>query len=689
MLKVSDRFKQEVENQTMGRKTSAKVRFEIVDDLAYEDVALTFPNPSSLSPLAQDQLTDRIRSMSDNYGTFEENRFLLNGGFKVAPTSQEIVEKDINMGFWSEELSNANGVFQDPLRFELTFTEKHKSVGLSLYFDNQHEEYPVDFDIRVYEDDILLKSFEVRNNERSPYILINKLINYNKVEIDIFKWSKPNTRCKVSEITFGIVEEYTDDELINVRTIQELSPTSKTIPSDEIKFKIDNSSKLFNPLNPKGFYEFLTKGQEVYSEIGVEVREGEFEYVPVGKFYLYDWTSDDGTLTATFTARDMFEILNDREVEEDKTPKKISLYDFIENIMIQNDVEEYKITPSLKNIYTDGVHRKMSYRRLLEHALVIGKCVAFQDNYGIICIEEMITATDVPFAVTVSEPPALGSVKELTNGKSIVTYNLSSFEKDRWRLDGSYQLPTMNDNDVGWWSDQICDEEGSFEIPIDITFNIQKHHNSKTINLIFDEINKQHPKTIDIVAYDFNDQLLLSDNVVVNDPNFIYQNEALKNTSKIKVSISNWNIPFRRCRILEIDFDPSVYNILLDNMYDEPRIKIQPNIKAIEVSYTDRTNNEKKTVTIESEIEDGKIYKISNPLIVNQSQAKDVAEWLMNELSKNAEFEIDWRQNPSLTLWDKVGVENGYETITNSNIIRQELEYGGYLRGKTVTKGMI
>lgn len=692
MVPVSKDYKREIYIQAGDRNIEAKVRFEIVDDKAYKDVSAILPPTAPLSPLANVQITNRVRVMQEKYATFEKDYFKLDGSFKIPPTSQEVIDNNTEMGYWSDDISNEFGVFEDPLKIEFNFAEKHNSIGITLYFDTLNDEYATEFDVFIYSDSTIIHEAIIRNNTKSRYTLIENLKDYNRIEVMIKKWSKPYRRCKIAEIDFGVVYEYTDDELIKLNVLQELDPISEKLPSDEVKFTIDNSDKLFNPLNPKGIYEFLTKGQNVFVEMGLEISPGTFEPIPVGKYYLSKWKSDEGTLTSTFTARDIFDVLGDTEVVESAVKQEITLYDLAEKVMLDNGIKDYKITKNLKQITTNGIYQKMPYRNLLRLIIEAGKCIAYTDNYGTLNIKEMVTVTNVPFRVNMSESPSLGSVGQLTNGTTSLDYNFASFEKDRFKLDGSFQLPgmEMGNTEIGWWSSQICNENGIFETPIKVEFIVKKEHFSKNINIIFDEINGEYPESISIEAYNFNNELKFTDDVEVQDANFTYWNNELENTSKIVIKFNTWNTPNRRARIVEVGFDVPVDNITFDNVYKEPRIEIEPSIKTVEVTYYPGSLSDGVVYTaINNNVEDGRTLKLENSLINTEEHAKEVAEWILRESEKTAIFNINWRQNPALTLTDKVAVENGYGTLNQSNIIRQEFEYAGYLKGKTRTKGLI
>src|SRR5690606_15025965 len=223
------------------------------------------------------------------------------------------------------------------------------------------------------------------NNTLTTYVLVQGLDNYGKIVITIKKWAKPYRRARITEVDFGVIKDYEDDKLIKLNIIEEMNIISDKIPSNEVRFTIDNSSKEFNILNPEGFYRFLKERQEVTAAIGVEVREDEFEFVPMGKFYLTDWQSDEGALTTTFIARDIFELLENKEYT---SINNTNLYDLAEDILTKAGVEDYYIDPKLKDIPTNGFEKPLNSRKALQYLGIAGKAAVYQDRQGILQIKQ-------------------------------------------------------------------------------------------------------------------------------------------------------------------------------------------------------------------------------------------------------------------------------------------------------------
>lgn len=382
MIKVSKKFKEVIYAPT--RKTTARVSFEILDNEAYHD---NTPIATSEAPISRkNQLTNKKRNMSHKYATFERDYFKLDGSFYIPPRP---TEGNSELGWWSEDVCDENGMFTPYQVLEFNFTEEHNSMGLTITFDVLAKEYASDFDIEVYKlDDTLIHKEEVIGNNKATYVMVKGLDNYGKIVITIKKWAKPYRRARITEVDFGVFQEYDDDKLIKLNIIEEMNIISDKIPSNEIRFTIDNSNKEFNILNPEGFYRFLKERQEVTAAIGVEVSENEFELVPMGKFYLTDWQSDEGALTTTFIARDIFELLENKEYT---SINDTNLYDLAEDILIKSNVENYYIDEELRNIPTNGFKDKLNSRKALQYIGIAGKAAIYQDRYGVVRVEQFQT----------------------------------------------------------------------------------------------------------------------------------------------------------------------------------------------------------------------------------------------------------------------------------------------------------
>jgi len=379
LIEVSREFKEAV--YAPIRKTSAKVNFEILDNEAYNDVSSSASTEAHLSRVSQ--VTDKVRKASNQYATFERDYFRLDGSFRIPPKPDEDVRNEL--GWWSGDICGEDGVFTVPQILTLTFSAEHNSMGLTIHFDALTNEYASDFDIEVYQaNNVLIASESVIDNKDAIFVWLHGLDDYRKIVITIRKWAHGFRRARILEIDFGVVNEYEGDKLIKVALIEQMNVVGDTLPANEIKFTIDNSSKEFNILNPQGFYRFLKERQQVSLNIGVEIEEDVFEYVSTSGYYLTDWQSDEGALTTSFTARNIFELF-----EKEYTPSAVfnNFFDLAEDILKQAGVVFYSIDSTLRDIETTGFKDKVTYRKALQCIGIASKSAVYQDRSSTVVIK--------------------------------------------------------------------------------------------------------------------------------------------------------------------------------------------------------------------------------------------------------------------------------------------------------------
>lgn len=385
MINVSKRYKDKI--YAPIRKTTAKVVFEILDNAAYEDNVMTVSASDVIS--RNNQLTNKTRIMSHKYATFEKDYFKLDGSFCIPPKS---TEGNSELGYWSDVLSNESGEFSDYPVIEINFGNTHSTIGLAVSFDILTNEYAVEFDLEIFQDSNLIHMESVTDNKEPLYVLEQPLDNYNKIILTIKKWCKGYRRARVVEVDFGLVKEYKDDKLIKLNVLEEINITGNNIPSNELVFTVDNSDRRFNILNPQGYFRYLQEQQEVKAEIGLQVDDTEeYEFISLGKYYLTDWQSDEGTLTTTFVARDIFEILQDAEYS---SISNTTLYDLAIDVLTKAGIKDYLIDSRLKTISTNGFLAPLPSRSALQYIGVAGQSMVYQDRKGVLCIRHIETLTE-------------------------------------------------------------------------------------------------------------------------------------------------------------------------------------------------------------------------------------------------------------------------------------------------------
>lgn len=367
MYNTSQKFKDTI--YAPGITTKARVTFDISDQTANGDVtSITTTSDSPLSVKAQ--LINKVRTSSYKIATLEQDRFLLDGSFSFP---DDTLANNGELGWSSAVICDASGAFSTAQTITFNFTSNHSSAGLTVTFDQVMGEYATDFDMTAYDaSNAVIATTVVTGNTQVIATPLGQLLNYRKVSIIIRKWSKPNRRARVMEVDFGIVKQYTDDNLISMNLIEQMDMLSGQLPSAEFRFAVDNSDRAFNILNPGGFYKYLQQKQQVIGEIGLDIGNGVIEYVQVGNYLLQEWQSDEGSLTASFTARTNLDSMASFDYENLSAVSQ-SLASFAAVIFAYCGITNYSIDPALSSINTNSLVQKANCRDILQ-MIAIAAC---------------------------------------------------------------------------------------------------------------------------------------------------------------------------------------------------------------------------------------------------------------------------------------------------------------------------
>ena len=160
------------------------------------------------------------------------------------------IPENANLGLWSEQLSNDDGTFTEPIVLTLTSDGQYSSQGLTFTFDTYNQIYPTHINIKWF------RYAEETMEELSPeggvdfypdnafYFCRNQVENYNKVVITFYSLNMPKNRLKLRAIDYGYGTFFYGDELRNVKLIQEIDPISTQISINTADFTLDSRSDM-------------------------------------------------------------------------------------------------------------------------------------------------------------------------------------------------------------------------------------------------------------------------------------------------------------------------------------------------------------------------------------------------------------------------------------------------------------
>lgn len=283
------------------RQTGAKVQLDVITENAV-------PNDWSSADQATfseiEQLTNGVLDCQRRVATCEPDRLKLDG--------LTAVESANEIGWVSDDLSGADGTIN--VAFSVGLTTDVTCNGFTIFFDRLDNEYPVDFLVQFYNGGFPGADYLFTDNTDAYITIYDDLLSIDRVQIEIYKWSKPYHRAKCSEIAFGVIEEWgtgTRTGLIEIDSISEIDPSCQSLPYGDALVKIDNRSQAFNIINPAGIARYLREGAKMQVFHGVKVN-GDYEFVKTGTYFFKKW-EDSGNNAVNLTAVDSLGYYADKE----------------------------------------------------------------------------------------------------------------------------------------------------------------------------------------------------------------------------------------------------------------------------------------------------------------------------------------------------------------------------------------
>lgn len=175
-----------------------------------------------------------------NYGNpCELYSVVLDGRTKVFPSYPETK----NMGIWSEQISDENGVFDNPITLTLQAKEQYSSQGFTFTFDTYNNIYPTRIHIQWFREiDGVAESLDSFDFEpdSANYFAHHRVDYYNKVVITFLSMNMPKNRLKLRDIDYGYGTIFYGDELRSTRILQEIDPISSEISVNTADFVLDS-----------------------------------------------------------------------------------------------------------------------------------------------------------------------------------------------------------------------------------------------------------------------------------------------------------------------------------------------------------------------------------------------------------------------------------------------------------------
>jgi len=328
-----------------------------------------------------DQTTDNVTI--EKYKWFSLHRNKLDKTFHLLPSN-----KEYSVGWWSTTLSDAVTA-EFGVQPVLTITHGARSVSsLLVVGDNQLDEYPEEFTIRLYDaGDNVLHTEDVNAggavNWSKDIVQVDDVV---KQTLTIEKWNRVSSVAKIAQFFTMIEEVYEseDGDLFNISVLEEMEYSQPTIPQGNISantltVRLNNIDDIFSAGNFNSrLYGFLLNNRAIEAWLGCDLHSGERIWFPLGTFYTRDWNAPENEAWAEVSGYDMLDRLKQTEFSTSEVYENITLYDLAIVVMadagltaadwdidIALDHDDYKIPYA----WFDRMSHREALRRIAAAAL--------------------------------------------------------------------------------------------------------------------------------------------------------------------------------------------------------------------------------------------------------------------------------------------------------------------------------
>jgi len=356
-----------------------------------------------------------------------DGTWVLDGSSRLAPDTPAAAGR-YPMGWWGSTAAGVGGAFSEPYP-TLTVEFAARPVrSLLVQGDSAWGEYPVDFAVRLYdEDDVELLEVVVTDHDDVIWeqTLEEPETGVTRMELEITKWSADGRVVKIAEFYTTIEETYEGSALVSISLTEEREARSATIPTgnvvmNEIEIKLNNGDRKFDPDNVDSpLFGLLRANRRIRAWLGLELPDTSVEWVPLGRFYSVEWDAKEESVVATVRGRDRLERLRVREYLGGTVQENVSLADLAEDVLTDAGLGPgtYSIDSALDALVVPwGWLEIMKHRDAVQTIAAAALGVAEVDRDGVINVRiptitpvELVSQMFMPFQTAEENPEEITS----------------------------------------------------------------------------------------------------------------------------------------------------------------------------------------------------------------------------------------------------------------------------------------
>lgn len=546
MKSVSNAYKASMKSMLRNR-SYVRITFGNVDTTAATDGEWESNGAASISEF---ETVDYAYQYGNTYAALELNRWALDGKALIVPTGENVQD-----GFISSLMSDAEGNFSIHPVITREFSLKHIFPGLTLTFDTRQQEWPLEVTA-----DFHLNS-EVVDTQTVSITSVQTTITTTATEVDkvtiTFDRCLPYRRPRLENVLYGLNVQFVNKDIVSTQQKHDVDPLSRRLPTETMQFTILDYEHKYDPDNPAGIYAYVDKNSPIEIQYGYELPDASVEWLKPDNYVLnakpsaqnnqvtFNGTGLIGSLTGTFY--------------KSKLGSK-SLYDMAEEVLLdagltltKQGANPWEIDESLMQMFTTAalpIDTHMNCLQLIAHA---ARSRLWTDDDNIIHIRPFgVTVTGIYSGQWADNGHLWYSEWETVDKGNTSENTYAVFELNRWTLDGGNQviIPDEDPNGRGYISEAMTNVEGTFTTAPVFTRTFDVSHDLPVVAIRFDTPMDEYPTSIQVKYY--KDAVLLDTQTVpVNFVEVFVSSSLAIDCTKIEVSFLS-GLPYRRMRVCKV-----------------------------------------------------------------------------------------------------------------------------------------
>ena len=546
MKSVSNAYKASMKAMLRNR-SYVRITFGNVDTTAATDGEWESNGAASISEF---ETVDYAYQYGDTYAALELNRWALDGKTLIVPTGE-----DVQDGFISSLMSDAEGNFTTPPVITREFSLKHIFPGLTLTFDTRQQEWPLEVTADFY------LNGEVVDTQTVSITSVQTTITTTATEIDkvtiTFDRCLPYRRPRLENVLYGLNVQFVNKDIVSTQQKHDVDPLSRRLPTETMQFTILDYEHKYDPNNPAGIYAYVDKNSPIEIQFGYELPDGSVEWLKPDNYVLNAKPSAQNN-QATFNGTGLIGSLTGTFYKSKLGSK--SLYNMAEEVLLdagltltEQGTNPWEIDEALKDMFTTAalpIDTHMNCLQLIAHAAC---CRLYTDDDNIIHIRPFgVTVIGIYNGVWADNGHVWFSEWDTIDKGNTAENTYVTFELNRWTLGGDSQiiLPDSNAGQRGYISEAMTGADGSFTNPPVFTKTFDVPHDLPVLAIRFDTVLNEFPGAVQVKYY--HDDTLLDTQTAAIDSVEVYVSSNLAiECTKIEVTMIG-NLPYRRGRVTKV-----------------------------------------------------------------------------------------------------------------------------------------